>query len=42
MNKYVYFPNTYSFDTTVTDVTETEGKYELILEKSYFYPESGG
>ena len=42
MNKYEYFTNTYSFDTTVTAVTETEGKYELILEESYFYPESGG
>ena len=42
MNKNVYFPNTYSFDTTVTAVTEANGNYEVILEESYFYPESGG
>lgn len=42
MNRYVYFPNTYSFDTTVSSVTQVGDTYEIVLEESYFYPESGG
>ncbi len=42
MRPYYTDPYTVSFDATAVDVLPREGRYAAVLDRSYFYPTSGG